>query len=184
MYKVKVFDESVHQWRDIALWCDPYYGYGYQWLSDVPERTQHAFAYAYDDSGTPVNGTLADAFEVADMLNFHSDGATRAGIWDSKTDTLIYDTAIPTDLRQHPDFPVFGEPEWVDGFGHFMSMVRPSAKPADVVELAKRLYAFPDHRYFAPEQIMWASLNGHPSLPLTWPHRTKSAVQCGVEPGT
>lgn len=185
MYKVKVFDESVQQWREISLWNDEYHGYGYDWLSDVgPERARDAFAYAEDDNGNPINGTLADAFEVADLLCFHSDGSTRAGIWDSKTGTIIYDTAAPTDLRQHPDFRVYGEAEWVDEFCHFMSMIREKARPDDVVQLARRLYAAPDHKYFPPGTIMWAYVIGDPVLPLAWPYRRKSAVQRGVEPGT
>lgn len=184
MFKVQVFDDTadVQRWRDISLWIDEYHGYTYRWLEELHAwELPQAFHYGDNVKGETVPGTLADAFEVADLIWFHHDGEVRTGIRDLRSGELIYDSASPTDIREHPEFPIMAEGQWVDSFCSIASKLGPNAKPQEMVAFAKSLY--PQHRHFDPDVVMWAVvLKEH--FPLPWPRRQPSAVQRGVEPGT
>lgn len=184
MFKVQVFDDSPHaeRWRDIGLWIDEYYGHTYRWIEDMsPWEREHAFHYGDNGRGEPAPGTLADAFKVADLIWFHSDGQVRTGIRDLRTNELTYDSATPTDIRDHPEFPIMPEARWVDRFCKIASKLSPEAVPEERVKFAQSLYQA--HKHFDPDVVVWAAVMKE-RFPLPWPLRQPSAVQRGVEPGT
>jgi hypothetical protein len=184
MFKVQVFDDSpdVQQWRDISPWHDEYYGYMYRWIEDLePWERARAFHYGENGRGESAPGTLADAFEVADLIWFHNDGKVRTGIRDLRSGDLIYDSAAPTDIREHPHFPILPEARWVDKFCKVASMVSPRTVPESMVTFAQSLYEA--HKHFDPEIVVWAVVQKE-DFPMPWPRRQPSAVQLGVEPGT
>jgi hypothetical protein len=184
MFKVQVFDDSpdIQRWRDVSLWIDEYYGYTYRWLEELQDwELPTAFHYGHNGRGESAPGTLADAFEVADLIWFHSDGKVRTGIRDLRTNELIYDSAAPTDIREHPEFPIMGDARWVDRFCKIASKVSPKAEPQEMVTFAQSLYEA--HKHFDPDVVVWAVVMKE-RFPLPWPRRQPSAVQRGVEPGT
>jgi hypothetical protein len=185
MFQVQVFDPSpeFNRWRDIELWVGDYWEYSYTWLREdlSPEQREQARHYGFSDEGS-VPGTLADAFRVADLIHFHSNGQTRTGIRDLRTSELIYDSLAPTDVREHPDFPRLSEAAWVDAFRQAAGFRCKPAAPGELETTARTLYAG-ECKHMEPSEVVYVIVDQR-DTPLTWPLRLKSEIQRGVVPGT